>query len=361
MHQAWQPLGWRCAWTSEIDPFACRVVEHHYGFANLGDVTRITKEMLVKRGKIDVLVGGSPCQSFSSLGKRRGMDDPRGKLAFRFLELAAYAEPKWIVWENVPRVLNSNRGRDFGAFLGKLAQLGYGFAYRVLDAAHFGLAQSRERVFVVGYRGDWRRAAAVLLEKESLFGASSTREGLQEDSAGTAGVHIARGIATTGSGRHQCIGFHANAQGCQITSHTRDIRIAATLTASQRAAVAYEVAGPLVLGVDGLNHSSSRESSHILQAGREHRGAVAVGNSVDGLAWWVVRLLMPRECERLMGFESDYTRVPCKRGKPAADTPRYRAIGNSMAVPIMSWLGKQIEKVEAMDGPEKGRLRERCN
>ena len=117
---------------------------------------------------IDVLVGGTPCQSFSVAGLRKGLDDPRGNLMLTYLSLAERKKPQWIVWENVPGVLSSNGGRDFATFLTALAELGYGFAYRILDAQYFGVAQRRRRVFVVGYLGDWRPAAAVLFESHSL-------------------------------------------------------------------------------------------------------------------------------------------------------------------------------------------------
>jgi DNA (cytosine-5)-methyltransferase 1 len=346
---AWEHLGWECAWTSEIDPFAIRVAKHHVGAPELGDINGITTEMLREHGPIDLLVGGSPCQSYSSLGKRRGMDDPRGKLALRFLELAGVARPRWIVFENVPRIKSSNKGRDFGTFLGKLEELGYGWAYRTFDAQYFGLAQSRERMFVVGYRGDWRRAAAVLFERQGIFGASSPHAKNQEGVAGTAGIHLDCGIAAAGAARHRVIGFHANAQGCQIASQARDLRLSAALTASQRAAVAYEVPGPLVLGIDGFNQSISGEVYHTLRAARDYRDAVAIRTTADGVTWWKVRRLMPIECERLQGFSDGFTQVPDHRGKPAADTPRYEAIGNAMPVPVMSWIGEGIQMVDAMD------------
>ena len=172
-HVAWQPLGWQCQWTSEIEPFPVAVVEDHYGFRNLGDMTKITEDMI--DAPVELLVGGTPCQSFSVAGLRGGLADPRGNLALRFVQLAAVMQPKWIVWENVPGVLSSGKGRDFGTFLGALGELGYGFAYRILDAQWFGVAQRRRRVFVVGYLGDWRRAAAVLFERESVFGNPPTR------------------------------------------------------------------------------------------------------------------------------------------------------------------------------------------
>jgi DNA (cytosine-5)-methyltransferase 1 len=174
-HVAWQPLGWECAWTSEIEPFPAAVVDHHWKLKNLGDMTKLTQEMLNECGPISLLCGGTPCQSFSVAGLRKGLEDPRGNLALRFTQLVGVLRPEWVVWENVPGVLSSGEGRDFGTFLGALAELGYGFAYRVLDAQWFGVAQRRRRVFVVAHARDWRRAAAVLFERESLFGNPPTR------------------------------------------------------------------------------------------------------------------------------------------------------------------------------------------
>lgn len=168
---AWNPLGWKAVAFSEIEPFPCAVLAHHYpDTPNWGDMTKYKEWPDVA---IDLLCGGTPCQSFSVAGLRKGLDDPRGNLMLTFGAIAAKYRPKWLVWENVPGVLSSNKGRDFGAFLGMLGQLGYGFAYRVLDARFFGVPQRRRRVFVVGCLGDWRSAAAVLFERHSLSGNSA--------------------------------------------------------------------------------------------------------------------------------------------------------------------------------------------
>ena len=165
---AWNPLGWKAVAFSEIEPFPCAVLAHHYpDTPNWGDMTKYKEWPDVA---IDLLCGGTPCQSFSIAGLRKGLDDPRGNLMLTFGAIAAKYRPKWLVWENVPGVLSSNKGRDFGAFLGMLGQLGYGFAYRVLDAQFFGVPQRRRRVFVVGCLGDWRSAAAVLFERHGLSG-----------------------------------------------------------------------------------------------------------------------------------------------------------------------------------------------
>jgi DNA (cytosine-5)-methyltransferase 1 len=170
---AWHSLGWEAAAFSEIEAFPRAVLTHHCPDTPLhGDFTTIGAD---EYGAIDLLVGGTPCQSFSVAGLRGGLADERGNLALEYLRLADRARPRWLVWENVPGVLSSNGGRDFGTFLGGLAQLGYGWAYRVLDAQFFGVPQRRRRVFVVGHLGDWRRAAAVLFERHSLSGHPAPR------------------------------------------------------------------------------------------------------------------------------------------------------------------------------------------
>lgn len=178
---AWTPLGWQCAFVSEIEKFPSAVLAHHYPeVPNRGDMTRFQEW---PDADIDVLVGGTPCQSFSVAGLRKGLADPRGNLALTYLAIAERYRPRWLVWENVPGVRSSSDGRDFGAFLGGLAELGYGWAYRSLDAQYFGLAQRRERVFVVAHLGDWRPAAAVLFEPHSLSGHPAPR---REAGQGTA-------------------------------------------------------------------------------------------------------------------------------------------------------------------------------
>ncbi len=163
-------FGAAMGWYSEIENFPSSVLKHHYPTVeNRGDMTKF-KEWPDGPGTIDLLVGGTPCQSFSIAGLRKGLDDPRGNLMLTYLALADKYRPQWLVWENVPGVLSSEGGRDFGTFLGGLGELGYGFSYRVLDAQYFGVPQRRRRVFVVGYLGDWRPAAAVLFERHSLQG-----------------------------------------------------------------------------------------------------------------------------------------------------------------------------------------------
>lgn len=203
--QAWAPLGWQAAFFSEIEAFPSAVLAHRYGsnmpgqplakngIPNYGDFTQISKDA----GPIDLLVGGTPCQSFSVAGKRLGLDDPRGNLALEYLSLARRLRARWLLWENVPGVLSSNGGRGFGAFLWLLGQCGYGWSYRVLDAQYVrvdgyprAVPQRRLRVFLVGYLGDWRRAAAVLFEPEGLRGDSAPRRGKGQTLAGTVNASL---------------------------------------------------------------------------------------------------------------------------------------------------------------------------
>jgi DNA (cytosine-5)-methyltransferase 1 len=140
---AWHPLGWKPSAFAEIERFPSAVLAHHYpDVPNFGDMTRF-KEW--PDANVDVLVGGTPCQSFSVAGLRKGLADPRGNLCLTYLAIAQRYRPRWVLWENVPGVLSSDGGQDFAAFLGGLGILGYGWAYRVLDAQFFGLAQRRRR------------------------------------------------------------------------------------------------------------------------------------------------------------------------------------------------------------------------
>jgi DNA (cytosine-5)-methyltransferase 1 len=216
---AWHPLGWTPAFFSEIEAFPSAVLAHHYGsnmpgeplakngIPNHGDFTTIGDDA----GPIDLLVGGTPCQSFSVAGKRLGLDDPRGNLALEYLALARRLRARWIVWENVPGVLSSHtddeqdeadegddglESADFATFLSFVQECGYGFAYRVLDAQYIrvddfarAVPQRRRRVFLVGYLGDWRRAAAVLLEPESMRGDSAPRREAGQRAAPTIAIH----------------------------------------------------------------------------------------------------------------------------------------------------------------------------
>jgi DNA (cytosine-5)-methyltransferase 1 len=427
---AWHPLGWTPVAFSEVDPFPCAVLAHHYpSVPNWGDMARFQEW---PDATIDVLVGGTPCQSFSIAGLRKGLADPRGNLALTYLAILDRYRPRWCCWENVPGVLSADGGRALGAFLGGLGELGYGFAYRVLDAQHFGLAQRRKRVFVVGHLGDWRRAAAVLFERASLSGHPAPRReagevaptvparrsgggGLGTDFdcdggliAGTLGSHTGIEAQQAWTGRLIPEGARALTSSDQrIDAETETLlvshalradgfdasedgtgrgtplvaEIAPTLRAGGNATGGHRPPGTDVDTCDSLVPVAHVRQSDVVQYGDQagsldtqgHRIAVAFsakdhgadagdiaptlraggharshanGGVMPAVAQHMaVRRLTPRECERLQGFPDDYTLVPY-RGKPAADGPRYKAIGNSMAVPCMSWIGRRIQMVD---------------
>jgi DNA (cytosine-5)-methyltransferase 1 len=444
---AWQPLGWQPAMFAEIDPFCAWLLHSRHGASrpihmpspndaatrkdakhraaairnivalpadgaviNAGDFTKIGADDV---GTIDLLAGGTPCQSFSVAGKRAGLDDPRGNLTIEFARLADRLRPLWLVWENVPGVLSIDAGRTFGAFLGLLVQLGYGIAYRVLDARYFGVPQRRRRVFVVGHLGDWRRAAAVLLERSSLSGYPPPRREAGQDIAPGSGAGVAKGSglydahaehildSSSGDTAH-CL--NAGGMGRQdfetetlitdslyiddfdsiegnterggrlapiaiCTAHTQsngrrfsedlayalvrgnDQAVAFNLRARQGAADTGEIAPTLrSMGQDAVAISANQRGE--LRESPVHGSLTASrgGKQFNGVMQeMAVRRLTPRECERLQGFPDDYTLVDY-RGKIASDGPRYKALGNSMAVPVMRWIGERIAAVHAIPG-----------
>ena len=160
-------LGWEPVCFAEIDPFPSAVLAYHYpDVPNLGDITKV--DWRPYRGKCDLIVGGSPCQSFSVAGKREGLNGESG-LMWEYVRAVREICPQWIVWENVPGALSSSGGEDFRCLLSALDELGYGLAWRILDAQFFGVPQRRRRVFLVGHFGD-RPPTEVLFECESLQG-----------------------------------------------------------------------------------------------------------------------------------------------------------------------------------------------
>tara|TARA_R100000808_G_scaffold1636_1_gene7248 strand:- start:1775 stop:2965 length:1191 start_codon:yes stop_codon:yes gene_type:complete len=376
---------WQAAWFAEIEPFPCALLQHHYpSVPNLGDMTRMGfLDDAKEYGPIDLLVGGTPCQSFSVAGLRQGLDDDRGNLALQYTRIAQALQPSWVIWENVPGVLSSNGGRDFGSILGALEECGYEFAYRVLDAQHFGVPQRRRRVFVVGHLGDWRRAAAVLFERDSLSGHPGAGKETRQNLAGCLGGGSgSRGWSSdtdrmtflgvpdpaytladstgnrTGTGRDAQDTFVVNARQDPVDSckslplGAKDTGHAVAIHQNQRGEVhvgdkAYSLSQGG--GKPGQGHAAiayEADSTDLAPTVTGGAPFTKTGNErVEADAYLAhgmqVRRLTPRECERLQGFPDDYTLIPY-RGKPAADAPRYKALGNSMAVPVMRWIGERI-------------------
>ena len=420
---AWHDLGFECVGVSEIDKFPSEVLKHHYpSVPNLGDMTKYKewKDDLAP----ELLVGGTPCQSFSVAGLRKGMDDPRGNLALTYVGIAEKYKPKWFIWENVPGVLSSNGGKDFSSFLSAMADIGYGIAYRVLDAQFFGVPQRRRRVFVVGYLGDWRPAVSVLFEPSSVFGhtpkgrkkgkgtAAPTEtsprtddEGLNADKVGALlardykdintdgllqgkaiieaqfwnGSQTAEALTATSNnqrmadkGRMQMVVEPNNSVGIDIynVSLTGNISCTVTARSGENASSGPKVLQPIVLMDQGGSFMSINDSGlvGILRAQvaghppivTENTHATLTtthgprqGSSDEGVSsvkaifsnTMRVRRLTPVECERLQGFPDNWTQIPYGK-KPKEQCPeghRYKALGNSMAVPVMRWIGRRIK------------------
>lgn len=401
---AWHQFGWNAFAFSEIEKFPSQVIAHRYpDVPNLGDMNKF-KEW--PDAAIDVLVGGTPCQSFSVAGLRKGLDDPRGNLMLTYLAIADKYRPQWLVWENVPGVLSSNGGNDFASLLRGMGELGYGFAYRVLDAQYFGVAQRRRRVFVIGCLGSWQRAAAVLFERHSLQGNPAPSREKAKDVAGT----ITRGAFSGGAGGRPegAAGNHFIAEiaptinaafgsklgldnqhvdgggGCSLPQVAMCLNAGAmgrqdaeTETLIPTIGGGFDVAYPIntqiatrheALGEGtGIGIGANGEPGYTLQAAHSH--AVAFGwqnSSQQGASVnehitptldksktpavstrMQVRRLTPTECERLQGFPDGYTDIK-SNGKPTPDGPRYKALGNSMAVPVMAWIGKRIQMVSSI-------------
>ena len=367
---AWHPLGWKAVAYSEIEPFPSAVLAHHYpDVQNVGDMTKF-KEWDFGNQAIELLVGGTPCQSFSVAGLRKGLEDPRGNLALTYCGILDKFRPKWFVWENVPGVLSSNGGRDFGSFLGALAELGYGFAYRVLDAQYVGGAravpQRRRRVFVVGCLGNWKPAAEVLFESKSLRRNIKTSRKQGKEVAGT----IAARFGISRNNHEECVAtFDRQSSGEYGTAP-----VASTISARD-----YKSATDLVYSLQGAGSTSktangsgwNEEVSFTLNSTDVHgvaqpmfvdtyngtiQGDVAVTMTADMAgpthtgpkimqSNMAVRRLTPIECERLQGFPDNYTNISWKKSNESPDGLRYKSLGNSMAVPVMAWIGERIEMI----------------
>lgn len=331
---AWEPLGWKAAWFSEIAPWPSKCLATRYPHVpNHGSLVGLAGRLTGDARSIDLLVGGTPCQAFSVSGLRQGLADERGNLTLEFARLAAALRPRWVLWENVPGVL-SDGTNAFGCLLGALCELGYGLAWRVLDAQFFGLAQRRQRVFLVGHLGAAAAAGAVLFEPEGVRRNPPTRGEARQDVAGT---------LTHGSG-----GGRFDKQQHVVSE------VAPTLTATFATKRGYE--NQHIDGGAGLfvtaPFDETQVKPHIAFNARQDPicGPITGPLDTDPSTWGVtsnarVRRLTPRECERLQGFPDDYTAIA-----NAKDTPRYAALGNSMAVRVMDWLGRRIQRVDTLLG-----------
>lgn len=435
---AWEPVGMKPLWFSEIEPFPSAVLAAHWPQVdNLGDMIKIAAA--VRAGDVpapDLLVGGTPCQAFSVAGLRGGLSDERGQLTLSYVELADSIDekreqngeqPAIIVWENVPGVLSS-KDNAFGCFLAGLAgeseelkptgekwtNVGYvsgskrTIAWRILDAQYFGVAQRRRRVFVVASARTDICPAEILFEYDSVCGDITPGGEAEKEITGTltARTHGGGGLGTDFEcngglvpvNAYRMVAFGEYADGEKAsTVKARDCNDATDLVVmsvhgTQDPGVNHELAHTLGrnhgqenaciafsckdYGADATenlsptlrtgNSSNSNQNSGqppaIALAGNTigrapQNGGNGTGYDESGVSYTLtksdihgvsvrntVRRLTPVECERLQGFPDFHTQISW-RGKDAADCPdgpRYRAIGNSMAVPVMRWIGERI-------------------
>ncbi len=292
--------GMECAWQAEKDKFALQVLNTHWPnvrkYEDVKDVGRNAEQ-------VDLICGGFPCQDLSVAGKRAGLAGERSGLWFEFRRIIEELAPTWVVIENVPGLLSSNKGEDMAVLLGGLAQFGYGWAYRVLDSQYFGVAQRRRRVFIVGHIGDATAAAKVLFEPESRDWDSAPRRETREENSRIAGT-----LASSGGGLDRPAG---NANELDF-------------------AIPYipEIARAITSG-EGLRQKVDQDTYMVeaLKAG--------VSKSYQGVG---VRRLTPIECERLQGFSDGWT-------GEHSDTQRYKMMGNAVTVNVAEWIARRIVEV----------------
>lgn len=382
---AWHPLGWVPAWFSEIEPFPCELLRHYYPHVtNLGDMLNIKYNPHYNESSIDLLVGGTPCQDFSVAGLRAGLAGKRGSLAVEFCRILIEKRPRWFVWENVPGALSSYSNdpeqkdaetSDFAQILAGFSECGYSLSWRVLDAQFYGVPQRRRRIFVVGHIGDdWRPSAAVLFEPNRMPGHHKKGRKKRQSIAGTIDARVKGGgfpgsdgamnghvIPVAGSltamskGRQP--GINEAAAGQIIPVGYFEPRIPCWWDGSQTAATLDRVLSkgqtmpeknrfPAVLFWSVMPQNSGKDyKARIVEVAQPlMRGCGSFkGNQGGDIIQEGIRVrrLTPLECERLQGFPDYYTAIP-----GASDTARYQALGNSMAVPVMAWLGKRIDIVD---------------
>ena len=373
---AWGPLGFVPVAFSEIEAFPSAVLAHHFPHVpNLGDLTRIDGRAF--RGKVDILVGGTPCQAFSVAGKRQSLADERGNLTLKFTELADEIDPAFIVWENVPGVL-STRDNAFGCFLGALAGEGEPIvlpkgrkwstagcvagskrtiAWRVLDAQYFGVAQRRRRVFLVASPPERANPPEILFEwegvrrdsppcRETGAGAATTAEkgaGKRRSKS-----HWEGGAHPTLTGGEKSGGVGAGDQA--LFSQGGAYLVPQIVQQAISSKWAKGASGPAGDEHHNLIVMADRQPNRITgtlaasgaglnrPAGQCNEASFLCSDTITGC----VRRITPLECERLQGFPDDWTLIPWRNGH-SPDTLRYKAIGNSMAVPVMRWIGERLK------------------
>jgi len=321
--------------TCEIDPQAAGVLKHRFPNATLiNDVKEVTGDKLRELGldpRRTIITGGFPCQDLSIAGKQAGLEGgERSSLFFEIVRILREFNPQWFILENVPGLLSSKGGRDMGIVVGELAELGYSFSWRVLDAQNFGVPQRRRRVFIVGHFGaDETRSEQVLFEPEGSGRSLEAGQSQGQDVAGdpAPSVDSDSPIPFVKSRRAQ-------------TNEDVETWIESEVT-------------PTLNRIDNTGESYATVLIHNKQS--EGRGFGENGDpmytidtvSGHGVATsTTVRRLTPMECERLQGFPDGWSaqRIDHKKGivVDQADSSRYKQMGNAVAVPVAQWIMNRI-------------------
>lgn len=358
---AWKPLGWECVGFSEIEPFPCAVLSHHYpDVPNLGDITQISEQDIKDLGKIDLIVFGFPCQNLSVAGNRKGLKGKSSGLFYEAIRLIEYARKhcgtRFALLENVTGSFSSNKGDDFREVVRELSANrdintpanGWGntgvalgenglVEWRVLDAQYFGLAQRRKRVFAIVDFGNWMDRPPILLEPKSLCGDTPPSRETGESVAADTQTGVGRTDSTV-------YGLNSQQPPARLTEEYCDTLVASNYKEPMGVV---SVAGNIIgrsPKTGGNGNGFDEEVCYTLTTADRH--AVA-SNSI-------IRRLTPTECEILQGFPRNYTKIPYRRKSPdqCPDSPRYKALGNSMAVPVMAHIGKKIQEafIKSFDG-----------
>lgn len=340
--------GHEVAFQVEIDPFCQRVLAKHWpGVPRAADVRGVgtgmvggTTDDAASRGGesaiapeyVDLLCGGFPCQDLSVAGKRAGLAGERSGLFWEFLRVARELRPRWLLLENVPGLLSSHRGRDFGAILQGLEDSGYQWAYRILDSQHFGVAQRRRRVFIVGHRGS-PVPPSVLFEPTGRTGHPAARR--------EAGARVAHALAAGAGGSK--FGSGRDGQDDFVIAHTLKAEGHDASEDGTGRGVPMVVSGRN-RGDDGRGYEREPHISALAALDTVKVDHVAFGSSV--------RRLTPTECERLQSFPDGWTCLCGAEPYSATicrcpDSPRYRALGNAVTVNVITWIGRRLREANA--------------
>lgn len=332
-----------CDTVCEIDKDAQKVLRRHFPHARLVDDVRKVGKQSHERKSINLICGGFPCQDLSIAGKRAGLAGERSGLWFEFARIIDELEPQWVVIENVPGLLSSNKGRDFAVILYWLVKRGYGVCWRVLDAQYFGVPQRRRRVFIVASFGSGS-AAEVLFERESGGG--------HPIQSRTPGKEVAYSLRAnpSHSGDKGDGGVNTTLVAYSLSAHptgryepTNDNFIVGSLQAHSKkhghAMTTQQAAESNQLVIPPLRAAGGVTSNPTL-----NKNFTDLDFIIDG-----VRRLMPIECERLQGFPDGWT-------DGQSDSARYRQLGNAVAVPVASWLAQRIKAKACLTPrePDKG-------